>query len=54
MALLAQETGLDGAVCSPQEVAAADVWDDFLLVCPGVRPSWATDGRSGAISQCKR
>jgi orotidine-5'-phosphate decarboxylase len=46
MALLAQETGLDGAVCSPQEVEQLrqTCGDDFLLVCPGVRPSWATAG----------
>lgn len=44
MALLAQETGLAGAVCSPQEVKQLRqaCGDDFLLVCPGVRPSWAT------------
>lgn len=43
MALLAQEVGLDGAVCSPQEVAQLrqTCRDDFLLVCPGVRPTWA-------------
>ncbi|MDF5736604.1 MULTISPECIES: orotidine-5'-phosphate decarboxylase [unclassified Nostoc] len=43
MALLAQEAGLDGAVCSPQEVAQLrqTCGDDFLLVCPGVRPTWA-------------
>ena len=46
MALLAQETGLDGAVCSPHEVEQLRriCGDDFLLVCPGVRPSWATAG----------
>lgn len=46
MALLAQETGLDGAVCSPQEVSQLRqvCGDDFLLVCPGVRPSWAEAG----------
>jgi orotidine-5'-phosphate decarboxylase len=46
MALLAQEAGLDGAVCSPQEVAQLreTCGDDFLLVCPGVRPSWADNG----------
>lgn len=46
MALLAQETGLDGAVCSPREVEQLrqTCGDDFLLVCPGVRPSWATAG----------
>lgn len=43
MALLAQEVGLAGAVCSPQEVEQLRQTCDreFLLVCPGVRPSWA-------------
>lgn len=43
MALLAQEASLSGAVCSPQEVTQLRrvCGDDFLLVCPGVRPSWA-------------
>ncbi|BDT13455.1 orotidine 5'-phosphate decarboxylase [Limnospira platensis NIES-39] len=46
MALLGQECGLAGAVCSPQEVAQLrrTCGDDFLLVCPGVRPSWASKG----------
>jgi orotidine-5'-phosphate decarboxylase len=46
MALMAQESGLDGAVCSPQEVAQLrqTCKDDFLLVCPGVRPTWADKG----------
>ncbi|MBD2185217.1 orotidine-5'-phosphate decarboxylase [Planktothrix sp. FACHB-1355] len=46
MALLAQEAGLDGAVCSPQEVAQLrqTCGDRFLLVCPGVRPKWAEAG----------
>ncbi|HEY9902205.1 MAG TPA: orotidine-5'-phosphate decarboxylase [Candidatus Sericytochromatia bacterium] len=46
MALLAQETGLNGAVCSPQEVEQLrqTCGDDFLLVCPGVRPKWAEAG----------
>ncbi|MGL5080877.1 MAG: orotidine-5'-phosphate decarboxylase [Microcoleaceae cyanobacterium] len=43
MALLAKDCGLDGAVCSPQEVAQLRgvCGADFLLVCPGVRPTWA-------------
>jgi orotidine-5'-phosphate decarboxylase len=43
MALLAQKSGLAGAVCSPQEVEQLrqTCGDDFLLVCPGVRPTWA-------------
>ncbi|MGH1396415.1 MAG: orotidine-5'-phosphate decarboxylase [Trichormus sp.] len=46
MALMAQESGLDGAVCSPQEVAQLrqTCGDDFLFVCPGVRPTWAEPG----------
>lgn len=46
MALLAQESGLSGIVCSPQE--AADLrrvcGEEFLLVCPGVRPTGAAKG----------
>ena len=50
MALLAKETGLDGAVCSPQEVKQLRqvCGKDFLLVCPGVRPSW-----SAAVDQSR-
>lgn len=46
MALMAQEAGLDGAVCSPQEVTQLkeSCGKDFLLVCPGIRPSWADAG----------
>ncbi|WP_413200082.1 orotidine-5'-phosphate decarboxylase [Nostoc piscinale] len=46
MALMAQESGLDGAVCSPQEVAQLrqTCGDEFLFVCPGVRPTWADKG----------
>jgi orotidine-5'-phosphate decarboxylase len=40
MAILAQESGLPGVVCSPQEAAQlrAICGDELLLVCPGVRP----------------
>ncbi|MGD1705179.1 orotidine-5'-phosphate decarboxylase [Dapis sp. BLCC M229] len=46
MALLAQESGLSGAVCSPQEVEQLRrvCGDNFVLVCPGVRPTWAEAG----------
>ncbi len=46
MALLAQGSGLGGAVCSPQEAAQLRqiCGDDFLLVCPGVRPKGAALG----------
>jgi orotidine-5'-phosphate decarboxylase len=42
---LAREAGLDGVVCSGNEVAAAHkLWPDGFLVVPGVRPA---DGHSG-------
>lgn len=46
MALLAKDAGCRGAVCSPQEVEQLrqTCGDDFLLVCPGVRPTWASSG----------
>jgi len=46
MAILAQEAGLDGAVCSPQEASELRrvCGDDFWLVCPGVRPSFSQVG----------
>lgn len=46
MALLAQESGLGGAVCSPQEVEQLRgvCENDFILVCPGIRPIWAKGG----------
>lgn len=46
MAQMAKESGLRGAVCSPQEAQQLRqvCGDDFWLVCPGVRPSWAQRG----------
>lgn len=46
MALLAQDSGLSGAVCSPQEADTLRriCGDDFLLVCPGVRPAGSAKG----------
>jgi orotidine-5'-phosphate decarboxylase len=46
MALLAQNSGLNGVVCSPHEVAdlRRSCGDDFIFVCPGVRPTWAATG----------
>jgi orotidine-5'-phosphate decarboxylase len=46
MALLAKESGLAGAVCSPQEVEQLRqiCGNEFVLVCPGVRPTWAEAG----------
>lgn len=44
MALLAQDSGLRGVVCSPQEASQLRRFlpADFALVCPGVRPTWAS------------
>jgi orotidine-5'-phosphate decarboxylase len=46
LAALTQACGLDGVVCSPHEIAPLrrDLGPDFLLVIPGVRPSWAAAG----------
>ena len=46
MATLAKDAGLDGAVCSPHEAKALRelTGEDFTLVCPGVRPTWAQTG----------
>jgi orotidine-5'-phosphate decarboxylase len=46
MALIAQESGLNGVVCSPHEVTdlRRSCGDDFIFVCPGVRPTWAATG----------
>jgi orotidine-5'-phosphate decarboxylase len=43
LALLAQEAGLGGIVCSPWEASSAreGLGRDFLLVTPGVRPAGA-------------
>jgi len=42
-ARLAREAGCHGVVCSGQEVKAVKeaCGQDFLVVCPGIRPEWA-------------
>jgi orotidine-5'-phosphate decarboxylase len=46
LACLAKECGLDGVVASPKEISAIRkaIGKDFVIVTPGVRPSWAAAG----------
>ena len=40
LAVLARDSGLDGAICSPHEIAALrrECGPDFVLMVPGIRP----------------
>ncbi len=42
LAKLAQGSGMDGVICSPEEVATLrkTCGADFILMVPGIRPSW--------------
>ena len=46
LAQLAQNSGMDGVVCSAHEIAPIRraCGDDFKLIVPGIRPAWAQSG----------
>ena len=46
LAQLAKDCGLDGVICSPEEVTMlrAALGPDFILMVPGIRPVWAAAG----------
>ena len=52
LAKLAQQSGIDGMVCSPEEVAAvrAATTPDTLLVIPGIRPTGSAIGDQKRIA----
>lgn len=53
LALLSQDTGVDGVVCSAQEAPLLNdlCGDDFLLVTPGIRPkNSATDDQKRVMT----
>jgi orotidine-5'-phosphate decarboxylase len=43
LARLAEESGMDGVVCSPQEIdiIKGEFGREFLVVSPGIRPLWS-------------
>lgn len=43
LANLARESGVEGVVCSPQEIEMVkrELRSDFLVIAPGIRPSWS-------------
>lgn len=52
LAALAQRSGMDGVVCSPQEVSMlrSQTGDAFRLVTPGIRPAWSAKGDQTRIT----
>jgi orotidine-5'-phosphate decarboxylase len=55
LASMAKDAGLDGVVASPQETSLIrqKLGKDFLIVTPGVRPSWAAAGDQKRIATPK-
>ena len=55
LANLAKDAGLDGVVASPSEVRSIrkDIGEGFLIVTPGVRPSWAAIGDQKRVATPK-
>lgn len=52
LAKLAQEAGLDGVVASPLEIEPIRkaCGDNFVIVTPGIRPTWAESGDQRRIT----
>lgn len=52
LAKLAKEAGLDGVIASAKETEAIHqtCGDDFLVINPGIRPSWAAKGDQKRIT----
>ena len=52
LAQLAQEAGLDGVVASPLEIEPIRkaCGDNFVIVTPGIRPTWAESGDQRRIT----